>query len=151
MTFPALTDVVTFVNELPLLGLVPDTRRCDPQRGSLDVKDAVAHPAKRFAESGLLGSLIAVAELHRRFAQNGDLVEVADADCGGVRVLPPARYETSPDRAFGIRRLEHLVDVAEEARHAGDIEDAAHDPRPGLETPDDCVSSRHAGRNPGSA
>jgi hypothetical protein len=62
-TFPGWCGV-TFVEELPLLGLMPDAGGRDPQRGRSDVEDAVAHPSECLAESGFLGTLIAVAERH---------------------------------------------------------------------------------------
>jgi site-specific DNA recombinase len=141
-TFPGWCDV-TSVDELPLLGLAPDAGGRDPQRGRPDVEDAVTHLSECLAESGFLGTLIAVAKQDRGLRHDGDLVEITDAGRVRLQAFPPTRNEGPPDGAFGIRRLEHLIDVAEEAGYLGDGKDAANHPRPGLEAPEDCASSWH--------
>ena len=105
---------------------------------------------RRPAETGPLRALSAVAERQRRLAGERELVQLGGADLGGAVALPPRGHEGAPDRALGVGRLVHLVEIGEEAGHAGGLDDAAHDPGPGLEAAEHAPVARATGRDPGA-
>ena len=98
-----------------------------------EVEDAVAHAADAPCRSRCVCACsVAPAERQRRLAGAGNRIEVAGADLGRAEPVPPGANEAAPGSALAVGRLHHLVEVAEEAVDAGDLEHAADDLRPVL-------------------
>ena len=150
-TLGTFTPASIFDCELPPLHLVKDARSADAQLPVPNVEHPVAHPRESDAQPGPLRALSAVAERQWRLAGQRDFVEVLRADLRGAMPVPPRRDEHAPRPAFGVGRLVHLVEVGEEAGHAGDLDDAAHHLGPVLEAAESLAMSRSAGGDPGAA
>ena len=104
--------------------------------GDADVEYPISHPDQSPAESRALRPVVAAAQRQRRLGSQRELVKVTRPHLGRTVAVPPLSNEDAPDRPLGIGGLVHLAQIAEEAGHAGDLENAADHLRPALEAAD---------------
>src|SRR5690606_33381434 len=96
------------------------------------------------SESGFLCAIGMACDRRRRIAEQHDLEEVGRADLSRAEPVPPGGDEDAPSRALAVGCLHHLVEVAEEAGNARDLEHPADDVRPVFEGADRARSARAA-------
>ena len=77
--------------------------------------------------------------------------QIADAHLGAAKAVPPKLDKGAPGAALAIRCLHHLIQVAQKARHAGHVQDAAQCLAPCLKSAQAARSGRPAGAGPGLA
>ncbi len=113
-----------------------------------DPKHAVPHLLDGDPEAGLLRPVVVAADRRRRIAEYRHVEEICGADIGGAEAVPPGGDEGAPTRALAVGGLHHLVEIAEKAVNARDLEHAAHDMRPVLEGADAARPARFSGGDP---
>src|SRR5262249_6481661 len=113
------------------------------------LENAVAHPSKCLAKSGPLGAIVARTEWQGGLGSQCEFEKVRRPYVSRAEPGPPRRHEAAPHLALAVGRHHHLLDIAEKALAARDLEHAAHGLRPGFVTADRARSAGSAGGDPG--
>ena len=77
--------------------------------------------------------------------------QIADAHLGAAKAVPPKLDKGAPAAALAIRGLHHLIQVAQKAGNARDVQDAPQGLAPCLKAAQAARSGRPAGTGPGLA
>src|SRR5690606_3256629 len=132
-----------FINEKPPpLGALERAADGGAEGPAADAEHPVAEVSEGLAETDTLRSFSPGSELQWRLARQGNFVEVDGTDFRRAEPVPPRRHEAAPYGALAIGGLQHLVEITEEARDTGDLEDSADDGRPVLVAPDGQAPAR---------
>ena len=118
--------------QLPSAGPPERTRLHQSESEIADPEHPVAQLLDGDPEAGLVRTLRVTADRWRRIAEQGNVEEIRRTDLGRAEAVPPGGDEGAPAGALAVGRLQHLVEIAEEAGDAGDLEDAADDVCPVL-------------------
>jgi hypothetical protein len=75
--------------------------------------------------------------------------QITDAHLGAAKAIPPKLDKGAPGAALAIGGLHHLIQVAQKAGNAGDVQDAAQGLAPCLEAAEASGGGRPAGTGTG--
>lgn len=119
--------------QLPLDRPPKRARLHQPDGQIAHLEYAVPHLLDGDPEAGLLRAVRVAGDRRSGIAEHRNVKEVGRAHLGGSETIPPGGDEGAPARALAVGGLHHLVEIAEEAGNARDLEHAADDVRPVLE------------------
>src|SRR3954453_14832954 len=108
--------------KFPAAGLMRDPNGANAGLEPSDVEHTITHACERLAEPNSPRGITTGPEGQRWFASKRQLVEDAGPDVRRAGPVPPLSDEHTPDRALAVGGFQHLVDIAEEPRHAADVE-----------------------------